>query len=330
MSLSKRLEERWYSGAPPLLLRPLAALYGGVTGLRRVLYHRGLLARPKLPVPVVVVGNVAIGGTGKSPLVAWLVRELQAAGYQPGIVSRGYGGKPQQQPLLVAATTDPAEAGDEPVMLAQQTGVPVIVCPDRVAAVEALLDHGVDVAVSDDGLQHYRLQRVAELVVVDGQRLFGNRALLPAGPLREPVARLADADLVLVNGGRLEGALSFTLEPGDCVSLTAGTHQPLATFAGRRVWAVAGIGNPQRFYDVLERAGVEAQPVPVADHAQLESLTALRRMAEQPILMTHKDAVKYAGTAPADCWYVPVELRFAPADAEAVMNKVTSLIKAIA
>jgi tetraacyldisaccharide 4'-kinase len=307
--LHKIIEKCWYGGSgAAVLLLPFAWLFASLAWTRKTLYLSGILARPELPVPVIVVGNLSVGGTGKTPLVHWLCKQLQQAGFRPGIVSRGYGGTHSGGPLLVTAHSDPAVVGDEPLLLTQLTGCPVCISADRVAAVGALAEQGVDVVISDDGLQHYRMQRDVELVVVDGERGFGNGLLLPAGPLRESLNRLDQVDAVLINGGSADIAgTSFKLDIQAVTALDGPGEKSLNSFAAGPVWALAGIGNPGRFYAELERAGIDYAPVSVPDHGRCD-LQALRAKQQQPILMTQKDAVKYMGSAPDDSWYVPVEV----------------------
>ncbi|MDR3416499.1 MAG: tetraacyldisaccharide 4'-kinase [Nevskia sp.] len=303
------IERIWYRAEPPpAWLRPLGALYGAVGA---ELARRRQAAAVRLPVPVIVVGNLTVGGTGKTPFVLWLVQLLRAQGWRPGVISRGYGGHAPSYPLRVGAATDAAWAGDEPALIARRLGVPVAVAPDRVAAARLLLDGGeADILISDDGLQHYRLARDLEICVVDGSRGLGNGALLPAGPLREPPQRLDRVQLLVVNGGgwRRDGvpALDMRLELSEAVALEAGERRPLAAFAGQRVHAVAGIGNPQRFFDALRGAGIEVVPHPFPDHhryvaADLDFEPAL------PLLMTEKDAVKCRELARPGWWQVPAE-----------------------
>jgi tetraacyldisaccharide 4'-kinase len=307
--LEGRFTAAWYGDSPlGALLAPLAALYAAIVHVRRLAYRRGWLASVRLPVPVIVVGNITAGGTGKTPVVEWLVRRLREAGFRPGIVSRGYGGRVTRRPLRVSPRGDPGESGDEPLLLVRRTGLPVVVCPDRVAAARALIEEGVDVIVSDDGLQHYALQRDAEVAVVDGRRGLGNGRLLPAGPLREPPARLSEVDLVLVNDGAFPGATRFALHGDKAVALRGDQTRNLRDFAGVDVWAVAGVGHPQRFHDALRAAGLRPVPVPVRDHGTTD-LGLLRATSPRPILMTEKDAVKYADCPVADAWYVPVSLQ---------------------
>jgi tetraacyldisaccharide 4'-kinase len=319
------LERRWYGEARRGdVLLPLAALFGGLVRLRRAAFARGLLARVTIGRPVVVIGNLTVGGSGKTPLTAWLVGELAAQGVRAGIVSRGHGGT-ATGPLRVDAATDPRLAGDEPVLLARRTGAPVAVGRDRVAAARLLVPE-VDVVVADDGLQHYRLARDFEIVVVDGRRRFGNGRLLPAGPLREPLGRAQTADLVVVNGGPAgAGEFAMTLEPGDVVALPSGSRRPLREFAGQRVHAVAGIGDPARFFATLRAAGVVPIEHPLPDHAALTPAD-LDHGDGLPVLMTEKDAVKCGSFAPAGSAWLEVSARFAPADATLLVGRVLAIL----
>lgn len=315
--LRARLERRWYSQAPPpLALRPLAALYGLIAARRRTRLQ-AQAASLKLPLPVIVVGNISLGGTGKTPLVIWLVEHLREWGFSPGIVSRGYGGRAAAYPLRLNEQTLPAEAGDEPVLLFRRLRCPLAVAPDRVAAARLLIESGeVDVLVADDGLQHYRLPRDLEICVVDGRRLFGNGALLPAGPLREPVSRLDEVDLVVVNG---EPAMALQAQPSaimrlqieTAVQLVDGQRRALASFAGTTVHAVAGIGNPQRYFDQLRAAGLSVQEHAFPDHHAFQPAD-LAYGDGLPLLMTEKDAVKCLSYAQAGWWAVPAEAALEP------------------
>ncbi len=327
MNPSRRVERLWYGGsAVSLLLLPFSWLYAVITGIRRGLYSAGIFTRIRLPVTVIVVGNITAGGTGKTPVVDWLVRVLEQAGYRPGVVSRGYGGRRQPAPVAVTADSDPAMVGDEPVLLAQR-GARVCVCADRVKAARHLVEAGIDVLIADDGLQHYRLARDLEIVVIDGQRGFGNRRLLPAGPLREPPGRLEQADLLLVNGGETNGiGHRFELVPGDAVRLDGGGRRPLAEFARRSVWAVAGIGNPQRFTRMLTDRGIEVQSADVPDHGRI-SLQSLYERRAMPVLMTEKDAVKYRNDPCPDVWYVPVDVEMPDSVSGLVQRQLKTLAR---
>ena len=276
--------------------------------LRRWFWQSGFSRPQRLPVPVIVVGNITVGGTGKTPVVDWLVRTCRTAGFSPAIVSRGYGGRPHSSPYLVQPDDDPAEVGDEPLLLRRRTGVPVCICIDRVAAGRHLLAEGIDLIVADDGLQHYRLVRDIEIAVVDGERRLGNGRMLPAGPLREPPGRLAEVDAVLLNGGEVfAGGTVFQVRLEDAVALGGDERRSLESFRGQQVRALAGVGNPQRFYAQLAAAGMEVIPVPVADHRSV-SLEALFRNADTPVFMTEKDAVKYRPLPGCALWVVPMEI----------------------
>ncbi|SFN52633.1 lipid-A-disaccharide kinase [Formivibrio citricus] len=292
------IERTWYRplSLPALLLLPLAGLFALIAMLRRGLYRCGVLKVQHLPVPVVVVGNLTAGGAGKTPLTLHLAQQLAARGWHPGIVSRGYGGK-SVTPLAVDAQTDPALCGDEPLLLARASGVPVFVCPDRFAAGQALLMAlpDTDVILCDDGLQHYRLARDIELCVVDGARGFGNRLPLPAGPLREPVSRLDSADAVVVNGDgdmlRHERAFRMKLEAGRFYRLADRQVCEQAELSGKTLAAVCGIGNPARFFATLRELGLNFSEHPFPDH---HAFAAGDLPDADLILVTEKDAVKLA------------------------------------
>lgn len=323
-----RVAERiWYGGSAwRFALWPLSALFRALVGLRARLYRAGVKRKVELPVPVVVVGNVTAGGTGKTPFVIWLARELAERGRAPGIVTRGYGGRAAQWPRRVTPESSPDDVGDEPVLLAARTGRPVHAGPDRVAAAEALLRDApeVDVVLSDDGLQHYRLARAFEIAVVDGARGLGNGLCLPAGPLREPAERLASVDALVVNGdgaraAGLPGAdrdvprVTMKLAVSRVYRLFDGAETTLAEFAGRTVHAVAGIGNPERFFRTLEDAGITVLRHPLPDHARLRP-EHLPREPAVPVLTTEKDAVKLRGVVRDDVWCVAVDAVVGEAD----------------
>jgi tetraacyldisaccharide 4'-kinase len=274
-----------------------------------------------------VVGNLSVGGTGKTPLVCWLVARLTDLGFKPGVVTRGYGGS-FGSVRLIDSFDDPRVVGDESILLARRTGAPVAIGRDRPAASQLLVNAGCDVVVSDDGLQHYALARDCEIVVIDGDRLFGNGRLLPAGPLRENRSRLAAADAVVVNGGRalLGGALSMRLEAKRALSLIGGAVKRLDEFAGHSVHAVAGIGNPQRFFNMLRARGIEVTGHPLPDHARLQA-SDISFADGRPVLMTEKDAVKCELIAGPQHWYVPVTASFTGAESDALLKIVTEAIQ---
>lgn len=299
----------WYGRHPlGLLLAPLGWCYGALARWRRRQYQRGRWPSVRLPVPVVVVGNLTLGGTGKTPLVIWLAGWLRGRGYRPGVLTRGYGGKGKTWPVAVGRGADPAEVGDEAVLLAQRCDCPVMAGPDRVESGRRLIEgHGCDILLCDDGLQHYRLRRDLEIALVDGQRRFGNGRCLPAGPLREPLERLAAVDLVVVNGPSSADAYGMELVPDAVVSLDGPAQTlPLQAFAGRTVLAVAGIGNPERFFRMLAGEGIRVIPRPYPDHHPFTAGDA-RPWAGQTVLMTEKDAVKSRVLPGSDRWVVRVE-----------------------
>lgn len=325
----ERLQHHWYRVSPlHLLLFPISLLFRLLSATRRFLYRTRILASVKLPVPVVIVGNISVGGTGKTPLTLWLAQQLIDNGWHPGIVSRGYTKNSQSRidPREVA-TDDAADVvGDEPLLMAQRALCPVWIGRDRPAAAQGLLrSHPeCDIILSDDGLQHYRLQRNAEVVVVDGARRFGNGMLLPAGPLREPLNRLNSVEAVVVNGGmtrdgefamRLEGNRFYNLLNPELV-VTVGE------FAGQRLHAIAGIGHPRRFFTHLEQLGLSIQRHAFPDHHQYtDKDIAFDDM--DAILMTEKDAVKCAPFANEKCWVLRVDAQVSPDLAQLILKKVT-------
>lgn len=279
-------------GLPAWLLLPLAGVFAAVVAMRRLAYRRGWLSRQRLPVPVIVVGNISVGGTGKTPLLTMLAPALRARGYRPGIVARGYGGRSSHWPRAVLADSDPHEVGDEPVLLATLTGCPLSVGPDRVAAARALLaEHDCDLILSDDGLQHYRLARDVEIIVIDARRRLGNRWPLPAGPLREPPSRLQQADFIVINGGEAADAWSMRLSGTRCIGLGSAEDCELDALRGRTVHAVAGIGDPERFFSALEAAGLTIERHAFPDH-HAYTPADVDFGAAASVLMTGKDAVK--------------------------------------
>jgi tetraacyldisaccharide 4'-kinase len=293
-----------------ILLLPLALVFAATTAARRLLYRTRVLKSERLPVPVIVVGNIIAGGAGKTPLVLWLVDLLIHAGHRPAIITRGYFGAEDIQE--VPADADAARAGDEPVLLARRSRCPVWTGRDRAAAGRALLAHHpeVDVLVSDDGLQHYRLARDIEIAVVDGELRFGNGLMIPAGPLREPRRRLRSVDAVVVNGGSAAGlphAVGMRLTGATFVNLrNPGMTRRAEEFAGMSLHAVAGIGNPRRFFATLSDLGLRFAAHAFSDHHAFRP-GELDFPDAQAVLMTEKDAVKCAAFAREHFWFLPVE-----------------------
>ena len=324
-STAELLNGIWYGESPMrFALWPVAAIYRALARLRREAYQRGWRSPVEMPVPVIVVGNVSVGGTGKTPFVIWLADQLKQRGRKVGIVTRGYRGKGTEWPRAVAADSDPEEVGDEPVLLARRTSCPVVAGPDRVACVEALLEHTrVDVVLSDDGLQHYRLARAFEIAVVDGARGMGNGLCLPAGPLREPPSRLQEVDAIVVNGTGWGHAGVFRADAvvTKVYHLKDGTERTLESFRGKPVHAVAGIGNPQRFFDLLLDADLDVESHPLEDHAEI-TLDELTFDEPGAVLITEKDAVKCEHLKANGVWCVVVDFKFDADSASRLMRLV--------
>lgn len=313
-----RWVERWHEGSALLIvLWPLSAVFYLISGLRRLAYRQGWLKAWRASVPVIVVGNISVGGTGKTPLTLALVEHLQAAGWRPGIISRGYGGN-TTYPCRVSVDSVAAEVGDEPLLLARRSGVPVVIDPVRShAAAHLLANSDCNVILCDDGLQHLALARDIEIAVIDGQRGLGSGWLLPAGPLRELSSRLRQVDFCVINGGwqraqplpALTGADTFDmhLSPAPWLPVSAGVlANDLARPAAGPVHAIAGIGNPPRFFAMLAAQGYEPIAHAFPDHHHYQA-GDLRFVPALPLVMTEKDAVKCAGLAPENSWYVPVQ-----------------------
>lgn len=314
------------------VLLPFSLVFIVLSAVRRLAYRRGWLASPRAPVPVVVVGNVAVGGSGKTPVVIWLAEQLMRHGMTPGIISRGYGGQGAGVRCLTTESVA-ADVGDEPVLMARRTGCPVAVGRDRPAAARALCaaHPAVDVIISDDGLQHYALRREAEIVVVD-ERVLGNGWRLPAGPLREGVARLGEADLTLTHGP-VSAALAARLGDvsqapmallGECFERLGapGETADASAFAGQAVHAVAGIGRPQRFFDQLTAMGLTVIAHPFPDHHAFTP-TDLAFEDGLPTILTEKDAVKCAPFAPANTWVFPVRASIPDAALQPILEKLS-------
>lgn len=321
--LQRILESIWYDGAAgSWLLWPLEALFRLAAKLNRA---RQLTQQIPHPVPIIIVGNISIGGTGKTPMVIYLAELLKAAGYSPGIITRGYGGKATHWPAEVVPSAEPALYGDEPVLMARRAGVPVIAGPERNHSVDLMLrTHCVDIIISDDGLQHYRLKRDIEIVLIDAARGLGNEHCLPAGPLREPASRLAECDFVVMHEAEPCAELSMQLVTADLHNLKTNDQQPLSTYKGVTVHAVTGIGNPSRFFRLLRGVGMVVIEHAFPDHHQF-SLADIEFADEIPVLMTEKDAVKCQAFATAVHWVVPVSATVSPVFGERLLAKLEVL-----
>ena len=306
-----KIERIWYNGGIGMIpLLPISWLFRLLTSMRRWLYRHNWLRVNHFPAPLIVVGNITVGGTGKTPFVIWLTGFLRDKGYKPGIVSRGYGGSASKWPQPVMPESNPALVGDEAVLLARRCRCPMVVSPNRSDAVKMLLkDFDCDIVIADDGLQHYAMGRDIEVVIIDGQRRFGNGHLLPAGPLREPVTRLQSVDLCVINGEPLTSdEYRMTLTQGSLYNLKAPEKtDDLSLFKGKRVHAVAGIGNPDRFFDLLRTSGIEVVAHSFPDHhAYCED--DLNFGDNSPVLMTEKDAVKCTAFAKPNYWVVAIKM----------------------
>jgi tetraacyldisaccharide 4'-kinase len=318
-----------------LILLPISWIFAFLSSTRKLLYKLGYIKSYRLNVPVVVVGNINVGGTGKTPLVIWLAEQLKLAGYTPGVISRGYGGS-SKRVMQVLDSSRPDEVGDEPVLIARRSGCPVFVGSNRVSAGYALLNAypNCNIIISDDGLQHYRLQRDVEIIVFDGAKGFGNGALLPAGPLREPQARLKLVDALVSNGqvknsGNLAGqeysvmqlqATQFYNLVDECLKLDADA------FANKKTVAVAGIGNPERFFEELRRKGLDFESFHYSDHYAFRS-EDFEKISADIILMTEKDAVKCKAFAKPNFWVLPVYAMMSPDLLPIILNKLNTLGK---
>lgn len=300
----------WYQRYPLFyLLIPFSAVYCGIIYLRRMLYKKGIRAVTRLPVPVIIVGNISVGGCGKTPLVVKLAQLLQDNKWRAGIVSRGYGGKARHYPAIVTADSDPKQMGDEPVLIAQRTNCPVVVAPQRVAAAQLLLgEFECDIIISDDGLQHYALGRDIEIAVIDGERRFGNGYCLPAGPLRELRSRLNEVDYVMVKGQKSSQHYTMSTKPVDFINIKDPEQQKSASyFYDKPVHAVAGIADPQQFFTSLVGLGIHAVEHSFPDHYHFQA-SDLHFAEDAIVIMTEKDKVKCQQFAQANYWYLPVEL----------------------
>tara|TARA_R110002072_G_scaffold90500_7_gene202490 strand:+ start:40628 stop:41647 length:1020 start_codon:yes stop_codon:yes gene_type:complete len=327
------ITKAWYEGALWLyLLWPLSLIYHLIIVVRQFLYHRGLLKIHHVTVPVVVVGNITVGGTGKSPLVCHLIEALREKGFNPGIVSRGYGARlDKYQVREVLSNSLPSEVGDEPLMLKKKLNCRIFVSPSRALAAKTLEKAGCDIIISDDGLQHYALHRDIEICVFDGQRKWGNGHLLPMGPLREPLSRLKSIPYLVVNGAsnaRSYGqsslnqkAFNMTLHAESLINISSEETKPLADFSNERVHAVAAIGHPERFFTTLNDAGIKLEIHAFGDHHAYQE-SDFQFDQTRPIIMTEKDAVKCELFELKDTWFLPVSAKLNGDLAEQIIKDV--------
>ena len=333
--LHQSVTNAWYRKSTQwtLGLLPLSALFRYLAERRKKRYLQSSLWQP--PVPIVVVGNISVGGTGKTPVVAALVRVFEEVGLKPGVISRGFGAKGAVRPVTVLPDSDPALVGDEPVMLSNQLNIPLVVDPNRVLAAQYLLSHHqCDVILADDGLQHYALQRDVEVVVIDGERMLGNGYCLPAGPLRESLARLHTVDAVLVNGG-IQNTWPKRVKPVDthdfhlCPDRLQSVNPHSVGLEPQKgtVHAVAGIGNPERFFRSLTVLGYDVIPHPFPDHHGFVEDDILFDDS-WPVIMTAKDAIKCRRFASEKHWYLPVTAQLPEPLVTSLVHRVHAVRKA--
>lgn len=306
-----------------ILLLPFSLIFAILSAMRRLLYRAGFKRTHRFSVPVIVVGNITVGGTGKTPLVIWLVNFLKTQGYRPGVIMRGYKGSADTWPQLVDAESDSKSVGDEALVIARGTRMPVVVDPDRPRAVRELLNKfDVNIVISDDGLQHYSLGRDLEIIVVDAINGLGNGFLLPAGPLREGKWRLNTADFVVYNGDRkASDCFMIYQRAGKLVNLLTAEEKDLSAWKQESVHAVAGLGNPQRFFDMLAMAGVIVTQHVFPDHHHY-SKHDITFADNRPIVMTEKDAVKCQSFAHEGCWYLALEVEVDASFSDAIAQAV--------
>lgn len=321
----KLMDRIWYQQGHPLayLLSPLSWVYNQWMKLRFYFYQIGLFKKTAINKPIIVVGNITIGGTGKTPLVIALIEWFKAMGWRPGVISRGYAGGSKMWPQTVETNSDAKLIGDEPLLIKQKTGVPIVVGPHRIADIKQLLaENDCDVVISDDGLQHLAMDRDVEIVVIDEERRFGNGMCLPAGPLRESVERLKTVDFVVMNGGKSELGYQMQLKPGEIYQLQNPQNFLNIPALNKNVHAVAGIGNPERFFVTLKTLGLSFEPHIFSDHFLFEKKD-FQFGPNALIIMTEKDAVKCAGFADENFWCLPVQAEIDSAFFQALLRRLT-------
>ncbi|NBW52490.1 MAG: tetraacyldisaccharide 4'-kinase [Betaproteobacteria bacterium] len=310
-----------------LLLLPLSAFFLLISFIRKYLYRFNLLKSFKMQVPVIVIGNITLGGTGKTPLVIYLANELKKNGYHPGIISRGYGAKGNGI-SEVSQKSNVENVGDEPILIQKHTRLPVFISKDRVLAAQALLKKykEIDVILSDDGLQHYRLKRDIEILVIDGTRGFGNGYLLPAGPLRESKSKLKAVDAIVCNGKKvIDGSYLMKYKSDSIINLKTKKKIPLNKLGLNNLHAIAGIGNPDRFFSYLKVLGMVFDSSTYQDHYQFTKKD-FKVMNDKNIIMTEKDAVKCEKFARDNFWYLPVAVEIDSKFSDFILNKMKNII----
>jgi len=305
------LERHWYRRSLTWLtfiLLPVSLLFRLIVNVRVLLFKHHLIKTTHFSVPIIVIGNITTGGTGKTPLVIALATLFKNQQWRPGIISRGMGGAKQEKPLWIDSQSEPQNVGDEAILLARQTACPVVICADRVAAAKELLTHSnCNIIISDDGLQHYRLGRKIEIAVIDGDRQLGNGYMLPAGPLRESEERLKKVDFIVQQGGEKHSSyFKMQLKGETLVSMSHSQKAiPLLDFKNKKIHAIAAIGNPTRFFAALRGQGFDVIEHIFPDH-YLYQQQDFNFSDSLPIVMTEKDKVKCETFADERFWYLPV------------------------
>jgi len=316
------IEKIWYKHSIlSYLLLPFSWLFWLIIFIRRWLYRLHLKKTYHFPVPIIVVGNITVGGTGKTPLVIWLADLLMQQGFHPGIVSRGYKATKLSQPKLVTANDEAFEVGDEPLIMARRAKCPVVIFPNRPKAIKSLIEkYNCDIIISDDGLQHYSMARNIEIAVIDGQRKFGNGFLLPAGPLRESISRLKSVDFVIYN------TIDMHLHPA--IMLTKvndpSKHIKVDELCGKKIHACAGIGNPQRFFDTLRQLNLQIIEHPFSDHYNFKSSDI--DYGDEIVIMTEKDAVKCTSFVHNNHWFLPVTAELTPEFTNKLLSRLADCV----
>ncbi|VAW91884.1 Tetraacyldisaccharide 4'-kinase [hydrothermal vent metagenome] len=318
----KHIQNSWYNQSKiTFFLKPLSWLFCCVVFFRSYLYRFNILKSYKLNVPVIIVGNLTVGGNGKTPLVIWLANKLKQSGYRPGIISRGYGGLAKKWPQQVRPDSDPSIVGDEAIVISRQTACPMAVGPNRVETGRALVKYSnCDIVISDDGMQHYRLKRDIEIAVINNNTKFGNELCLPAGPLREPISRLELVNFVVMNGGENDNAYNMQYKGTKLHSLRSDEIIDLSEFENQRVHAVVAIANPECFFLNLQQKNMKLVKHVYLDHYSFKAID-LEFEDDFPIIMTEKDAVKCHRFDIKNCWYLPIECEISNSLELSILNK---------
>ncbi len=317
------IQHSWYNKSKiTFFLKPLSWLFCSVVFIRSSLYRFKIIKSYQLTVPVIIVGNITVGGNGKTPTVIWLADILKKSGYRPGIISRGYGGKAKNWPQQVRPDSDSLIVGDEAIVISRRTGCPMAVGPDRVETGRALVKHSnCDIVISDDGMQHYRLKRDIEIAVVNASTRFGNELCLPAGPLREPIKRLDSVDFIITNGKSEHYEYCMNYEGSELCSLNDPNNKiSLSEFSGKKIHAVAAIANPQRFFNNLTQQKLDIIEHEFLDHYVFKG-SDLNFNDDIPIVMTEKDAVKCSRLQIKNCWYLPIDCNISNSLDISILNK---------